>query len=116
MLSFLITFKCVEGDEVLYRWSSSIYNSIQIIAGLDNNNIIPEMYSDELLTWQHSIESEYIPNLVDERYINREFATSDEVALIFSSTDPGEIPAVTFTPYDEVTDAEIDEIFNTQGV
>lgn len=112
ILSFLITFKCVEGENVLYRWSSSIYSSIQIIAGLDNNNIIPEFYADELLTWQNSIETELIPFLVDERYIDREFATSDEVALIFNNTNPDEIPAVTFTPYEEVTDAEIDNLFN----
>ena len=116
ILSFLITFKCVEGDEILYRWSSSIYSSIQIIAGLDNNNIIPEFYADELLVWQNSIETELIPYIVDKRYVDREFATSEEVALIFSSTNPDEIPAVTFTPYDEVTDAEIDEIFSNKGV
>lgn len=115
-LSFLITFKCVEEDEVLYRWSSSIYSGIQIVAGLDNNNIIPELYADELLTWQNSIEKEYIPGVVDERYIDREFATSEEVALIFSETDPDEIPTVTYIPYEEVTDVEIDNLFNIQGV
>ena len=115
-LSFLITFKCTEEDEVVYRWSSSIYSGIQIVAGLDNNNIIPELYADELLSWQNSIEKEYIPNIVDERYIDREFATSEEVALIFSETDPDEVPTVTYIPYEEVTDAEIDNLFNIQGV
>lgn len=116
VLSFLIVFKCTEEDKVIYRWSTSIYSGIQIIAGLDNNNIIYETFNDDLLEWQNVIESEYIPNIVDERYINREFATSDEVALIFSSTDPDDIPAVTFTPYEEVTDAEIDDLFSNQGV
>lgn len=82
-LQFLVSFECVDGDTVLYRWSSAIFNAIQITAGLDNDNAIVELYADELLTWENSMETEFIPNLVNELYINREFATSEEVAQIF---------------------------------
>ena len=78
-----MSFECVDGDTILYRWSTLPYNSIQIAAGMDNDNSVVEMYADELLTWQYIMESEFLPNLVNELYINREFATSEEVALIF---------------------------------
>ena len=123
ILSFLVSFKCIDGDTVLYRWSSTIYDSIQITAGLDNSYTVFETYTDELLTWQsnveteisswqHNMETELIPNLVDESYINREFATSEEVANIFSVRDPAVTPSVLIVPYEEVTDADIDALFN----
>lgn len=123
ILSFLVSFKCVENGEVLYRWSSSTYDSIQITAGLDNNNVIYELYADELLSWQNSVENdladwqhnmrtEHIPNMVDECYVEREFATSEEVADIFSVKDPAVTPSVLIIPYEEVTDADIDALFN----
>lgn len=123
ILSFLVSFKCVDGDTILYRWSSSIFDSIQITAGLDNNNTVFELYADELLAWQNNIETEIsswqnnmetelIPNLVDENYINREFATSEEVANIFSVRDPAVTPSVFILPYEEVTNADIDALFN----
>ena len=124
ILSFLVTFKCVDGDTILYRWSSSVYSEIQITAGMDNNNIVVELYADELLAWQNNIETEIaswqnnmetelIPTLVDESYIEREFATSEEVANIFSVRDPAVTPSVFILPYEEVTDADIDALFNT---
>ena len=84
ILSFLVSFECVDGENILYRWSSSIYNSITITAGMDNDNTIVELYADELLAWQNTMEREYIPLLVDECYIERNFATSEEVKDIFS--------------------------------
>ena len=83
ILSFLVTFECTNGDDILYRWSSSIFNSIQIGTGMNNNSSLIEIYSDELLKWQISMETEYIPGMVDDCYINREFATSEEVGAIF---------------------------------
>lgn len=88
ILSFLVTFECVDGDEILYRWSSSIYKSIAIAAGMDNNNAVFEVYSDELLKWQTEMELEFIPVLVDQCYIERNFATSEEVGEIFNIYNP----------------------------
>ena len=82
-LQFLVSFECVDGDDILYRWSTSIYNAIQITAGMDNDNSIYETYADELLTWQNNMETDFIPNMITNLYIEREFATSEEVALIF---------------------------------
>ena len=108
-LSFLVSFECVDkecndetcndGEHILYRWSSSAYKSIQINSGMDNNNTVYEMYSDELLaweiqmenklsSWQNNMETEFIPNLVDECYVDREFATSEEVAAVFDISNP----------------------------
>lgn len=123
MLSFLISFECIdktcanidecEHDEhILYRWSSSIYKNIQITTGMDNNNIIYEQYADELvawethmdqelLTWQNSMEIDYIPNLVDEKYVDREFATSEEVANIFDISDTEDVTATGTTEINE---------------
>lgn len=83
-LQFLVSFECVDGDTILYRWSSSIFSSITITPGMDNDNTIVELYADELLTWENSMETEFIPNLVDKCYVEREFATSEEVANIFN--------------------------------
>lgn len=82
-LHFLISFECVVEGNILYRWSTTTYEDIRITAGMNNNNTIFEKYSDELLAWQNSVVTEVIPNLVDECYINREFATSEEVAQVF---------------------------------
>ena len=87
ILSFLISFECTDGEDILYRWSSSIFNSIQITSGMDNDNTIVELYADELLAWEHKMVTEIIPDTVDLRYIDREFATSEEVAMIFGLED-----------------------------
>lgn len=82
-LKFLVSFECVDGDKVLYRWSTAIYDGIKISAGLDNDNTVVELYADELLSWQNRMETDFIPNLVDELYVEKVFATSEEVAQIF---------------------------------
>lgn len=105
ILSFLVSFECINGDNILYRWSSAIYKAIQISAGMDNNNATFELYSDELLAWQNSMEKNFLPNLVDRCYINREFATSEEVAAIFELTEP-DISIVTKTT--EITSSSTD--------
>ena len=94
LLCFLISFSCVKDNETLYRWNSSICNTITISQGINNSNAVAEVYADELLKWENYIvdnldelEAELknitIPAMVDERYIERDFATSEEVAAIF---------------------------------
>lgn len=82
-LGFLVSFECTNGDEILYRWSSNAFNSIAITQGMNNNNSTYETYNDELLAWENYMLTEYIPNLVDKCYVEREFATSEEVAQVF---------------------------------
>lgn len=107
MLSFLVAFECVDGEEILYRWNSGICNAISIVAGINNNNAVTEVYVDELLKWENYIVEHFdeletelvgttIPALVDERYVEREFATSEEVAAIFA-LDVGDIGNLTVT-------------------
>lgn len=107
-LSFLISFECVDGEEILYRWSSLIHNSIIIKEGMDNDNTIFEMYADELLAWQNKMETEFLPNLVDECYVNREFATSEEVAMIFDISNPDGTSKVMIIPFEEIDDVPTD--------
>lgn len=104
VLSFLVSFECVDGDDILYRWSSSIFKAIQINGGMDNDNTIVEMYADELLTWQNYMETIFIPNIVDERYVEREFATSEEVAAVFDISNPDGTTSVVVVPYDDLTE------------
>ena len=115
ILSFLVSFECVNEDKVLYRWSSSIFNSIQITAGMDNDNTILDMYADELLAWQNSMETGLIPNLVDECYANRNFATSEEVAYIFSLTD-SEISELPSAIIDDVPTENSENLVKSGGV
>ena len=102
VLHFLISFECINNDEVLYRWSTTTFTGLQVVAGMRNEDEILDVYSDELLvwqnnleneliTWQSSIENEIIPIAVDERYIDRDFATSEEVAYIFDMTEPDDL-------------------------
>lgn len=105
MLSFLIAFECVDGEEILYRWNSGICNAISIVAGINNNNAVSEVYVDELLKWENYIVDHFdeletelvsttIPAIVDECYVNREFATSEEVAAIFA-LEAGDVLTIT---------------------
>ena len=110
VLNFLISFECVNGEEVLYRWSSAICEVIKVTPGMDNDNTIFELYADELLAWQNEMELSFIPNLVDDNYINREFATSEEVANIFGITELDYItPTVSL-------DASVDDGVGTPSV
>lgn len=94
-LNFLVSFECIgkDGESILYRWSSDIFDQIKISGGMDNDDSLLELYSDELLAWQNSIESEYIPELVEEWYTGRNFATTEEVAAIFNDIDVPELPS-----------------------
>lgn len=98
VLNFAISFECTNGEgeepEVEYRWSTAICTAISIAVGLQNNNEIVQKYFDELLYWENyivefldSTTTEFretvIPELVDEAYVEREFATTEEIAAIF---------------------------------
>ena len=42
-LSFLVSFECIEGDDIVYRWNSAINNSIIIAPGINNSNAVVEV-------------------------------------------------------------------------
>ena len=96
-LKFLISFECVQDDEVVYRWNSGICNTIIIVPGMNNNNALVETYPDALLKWDEYMTTHFdeletellnttIPNMVDQRYVERDFATSAEVKELFGMT------------------------------
>lgn len=93
-LSFLISFACVEGEDVLYRWNSGTCSTIVIVPGLNNSNAVVESYPDALLQYEfylktladdlaEEVKNTTIPNLVDQCYVEKVFATSEEVAAAF---------------------------------
>ena len=113
VLSFLVSFECTDSETVLYRWSSSIFSAIQITAGMDNDNTVIEMYADELLAWEHQMATEVIPDLVDQCYVNRNFATSEEVAAIFNMSEPIIIPTL---DVDDIPTDESENLVKSGGV
>lgn len=95
-LSFLVSFACVKEDEVLYRWNSDICTAITIAPGIDNSSAVVENYPDVLLQWEEYLTSNFeelesellnnvVPALVNQCYVDREFATSEEVGSIFNT-------------------------------
>lgn len=134
LLSFLISFECVQNDKTLYRWNTNICNTITISKGFKNDGSIAEEYSDILLAWEKNItdnlnelknnfeslsnefennfitltdefnnnfiilnndlnnnfntltddlKNNVIPNTVDDRYVSKVFATTEEIASLF---------------------------------
>lgn len=125
MLSFLVAFECVDGEEILYRWNSGICNAISIVAGINNNNAVTEAYVDELLKWEnyitthldeltYELENVVIPNKVEECYIEREFATSEEVAAIFA-LEAGDVPVVTMAEVVQETGEAVDKVMSQKA-
>ena len=55
VLSFLISFACVENYEVTYRWQTGINSSITISNGMNNGVVITEPYPDILTEWKNEI-------------------------------------------------------------
>lgn len=106
-LSFLVSFECVkedsnpdDDDATLYRWNSGICSTIVVVPGMNNSGAIVQNYPDVLLQWENYLTTNFedlesalvnttIPNMVDQRYIEREFATSAEVAAIFGIDESG---------------------------
>lgn len=100
-LHFLISFACVKEDEVLYRWNSGIYTAITIVTGINNSDDIVENYADVLLEWEKRLAEDFddlkttlydtdLPAMIDERLVEREFASSEEVEAIFTTSDDNE--------------------------
>lgn len=54
-LSFLIRFKCLDGDTITYSWSTAIYSDIFIGSGMSNSEMVLEKYSDVLEAWKNEI-------------------------------------------------------------
>lgn len=118
-LSFLISFECVnynaEVPEILYRWNSGICNTILIAPGYDNNDTVAEIYSDQILQMQRYLEEIVIPGKVDECYIDRNFATSEEVATIFS-LDSSDAPVVSVASVVQTTGQSTKDVMSQKAV
>ena len=101
-LSFLVSFECIKEEEgfdpeVVYRWNSAICNTIVIVPGINNNNAIVETFPDALLKWESYLVNSFdglkaellnttLPEMVDQRYVERDFATTAEVKTLFGMT------------------------------
>lgn len=126
-MSFLISFECVDKDaEVIYRWNSNICSSIVIVPGINNNNAVFETYPDELLKWETYLADHFdelkddlynttLPNMVDQRYVERVFATSAEVAAIFA-LDPSDVNGtVTVATVVQTTGTSTTDVMSQKG-
>ena len=93
-LNFLVTFSCMEDDELVYRWSSGIHSGISISTGMNNGEEISETYADVLLHWENEIKdhisdceakyTEFTEATVD--YVQRVVVDSVET-VFFASTE-----------------------------
>ena len=58
-LSFLIRFKCLEGETITYSWNTAICSDIFIGNGMSNIESVIEEYSDVLEAWKIAIENAF---------------------------------------------------------
>ena len=54
-LSFLICFKCLDGTDIEYMWSTAIYSKIVVGTSIYNSEQVVEIYSDVLEQWKDSL-------------------------------------------------------------
>lgn len=91
-------------------------NSFNIVSSKDvtiNDEKIQTGDANDNAEWQASMENEYIPNLVDSCYIDREFATSEEVAHVFDIYNPLEDSSITV---DDVPTDNSENLVRSGGV
>ena len=56
-LTFMIRFRCTEGDVVTYSWSTDVFSGIRIGAGFKNHEAFIDQYYDILESWRRGIVS-----------------------------------------------------------
>lgn len=56
-LSFVLSFACTEGTEILYSWNTTTCSAVRILETMSNVGQLPEEYSDVLLKWYNEIIS-----------------------------------------------------------
>lgn len=112
-LSFLIEFTCTKDDEVLYRWSTSIFNGIIISSGMNNSDFIAESYPDALVEWESRMEN-YISE--NDNLISTHVAECDERIdnnIVTFKTEMREyVNQCVIEPTEFATPAEVEGIFN----
>lgn len=98
VLGFTIVFKCMDGINVTYKWSTFIYSKITIGAIYDNGENIVELYSDILEQWKtelyNSVLSEVNENVVskisktvDDKLVNVNKSVDDKIEAVNKSVD-----------------------------
>ena len=56
VLTFVVKCQCYGDDgEVSYSWSTDVFNSFSVSAGIDNNEVIVEKYVDVLEQWKNDV-------------------------------------------------------------
>ena len=71
-LSFSISFKCLEGDEITYSWNTLIYSKISVGKSLNNVETIAQEYSDLLEKWKKDILENINPTVTIDTELNEE--------------------------------------------
>lgn len=71
-LSFSISFKCLEGDEITYSWNTLIYSKISVGKSLNNVETIAQEYSDVLEKWKKEVLENINPTVTIDTELNEE--------------------------------------------
>ena len=71
-LSFSISFKCLEGDEITYSWNTLIYSKISVGKSLNNTETIAQEYSDVLEKWKKEVLENINPTVTIDTELNEE--------------------------------------------
>lgn len=74
-LSFMISFICTEGEEVVYRWNTQINNSITVSPGINNGEAITESLPDLIEVWREYV---YGTNFAYDAAVKYGFEGSEE--------------------------------------
>lgn len=57
-LNFMISFKCLDGDNITYRWNTDIFKDISISDGINNSEGVISECSDVFEAWKAEVLSE----------------------------------------------------------
>lgn len=59
-LSFVVSFECLTGSKVEYRWQSVAYTDAIVSKGIHNTEVVREEYADVLQSWFEELETERV--------------------------------------------------------
>lgn len=66
-LNFTVSFSCVDGEKVLYRWNTAIHTNITVSDGINSGEIIVDDYIDILTNWKNQLEANQITSITQTK-------------------------------------------------
>lgn len=112
ILGFAVSFYCIEDGEVIYRWGSGVYNAINIYSGMNNHDIIADLYTDILDDWEIRLTSLISEN---NKILTRHISACEEMIRVNVSEFKVEmrdyVNSVNVDPTEFATTLEVEAIF-----